>query len=112
MTNFEQGGLYYILWYGDDSLLLLSPEAVVFIGKNLDPTDDRDEEAWYFQDVRSYCVQPMSSSSPLLPDSNGIPVGTYARFRAHELSQLTDLAGLSEEIKNCQARRRAAGLTS
>src|SRR5262249_42834003 len=113
--TFEPGGLYFIVWYGDEALLYLSLEVVVFIGRNLDPQGDRGEEAWYFQDVRSYSVQRMDPSIPLLPAKDGAPiatgaVGTYARFRAAELEQVTDLAGLVDEIENCRARRMAAGL--
>lgn len=105
--NFRQGELYFILWYADAEMLYLSPDSIVFIGKDLDPS--QSEETWYFQDARSYCeAPPRDPASPILPVDQGEPVGTIYRFHAVELSQITDLEGLAAEVEKCRERRKRA----
>jgi len=113
MTNFEVGGLYFWIQYADRKQLLLVPESVVFLGKNLDST--KTDDLWYFQDPRSYCFYgPETFSEPFDKVTNEqlgkiiagetLPT-TLVILSRDDLRQVADCEGLARAASECAARR-------
>src|SRR5579862_6203666 len=96
--DFKVGELYFMLWHADDAKQYPNPDAIVFIGKNLE--EGVDGEAWYFQDVDSFCTHgPYSAQLQRATDVR------LFRLNSEDLSQVLDSVELSEELMNCATLR-------
>jgi hypothetical protein len=114
MTQFEVGGLFFMLWYPDQADqakqdgLFLVPDSIVFIGKNLEPLEQDDDkgESWWFQDTESFCkIGPYPQHRDTLQEKGGRLIRLYER----DLYQVVDCNGLARVLSECTTRRvRAA----
>jgi hypothetical protein len=113
MTDFVVGGLYFWIQYADRKRLFLVPESVVFLGKNLEPTET--EDLWYFQDAQSYCFYgPETFSEPFDEVTNEelgkIIASETLRTKLvtlprDNLYQVADCEGLAKAASECAMRR-------
>jgi hypothetical protein len=117
MKDFEIGGLYFWIRYADDKRLYLVPKAMVFLGKNLDPSANPDN--WCFQGAESYCVYgPETFSQPF--DRN-IANEEFVRIASEtlptklvslltgDLNQMVDCEGLANALRECAEHRNRVG---
>ena len=114
--NFSVGGLYFWIQYADCERLLLVPESVVFLGKNLEA--NTSEDTWYFQDSRSYYVYgPETYSAPFDREITEkefakmtavSPSTTLVTLQKNNLYQVVDCEGLARAALECAMRRAAA----
>ncbi len=93
----KEGGVYFFVNYADDKLLVPLVQTVVFVGRNLTPTDSG---CVYFQDYESY--------------QRGVRYGTVAEGdeaqffsgSEDELGHIFDFERALEELMRCSLRRR------
>lgn len=96
-NELQEGGVYFSVTFVDRDMLIPTMEAVVFIGRNLQPDDS---DLVYFQDIESY--------------RRGVRYETatdddYAQFSMGsetELGHIFDFEYALEELMRCSIRRR------
>lgn len=117
MNEFQIGELYFWIQYADRERLLLTPESIVFLGKNLNPTMSGDW--WHFQDAKSYCIYGPETYSEAFDKelteeefakiaNKDLPT-TLVNLQREDLYHVVDCHGLAKAASECAMRRSNAG---
>jgi len=96
----RQGRVYFSVTYADEDMRIPVMETLVFIGKNLDPSD---AGLLYFQDIGSYRNG--------VRYREGIEEEGYGEFYTRTEGHLEDILEYEtavEELMRCSVRRRSA----
>lgn len=101
------GGLYFMVWSEDEREFYLTPEAMIFVGLNVDGREG-GADCWYFQDARSYCL--LGAYPDVRKPKKGGGKAKLYLLKAQELDQMTDSAGLAALLAEHSTRRVAAGI--
>jgi len=117
LKNFSVGGLYFWIRYADCERLLLVPESVVFLGKNLEA--NISEDTWYFQDSRSYYIYGPETyaasfdrevtEKEFVNLASVSPPTALVTLQKNNPYQMVDCEGLARAALECAMRRAAAG---
>ncbi|HEV8580241.1 MAG TPA: hypothetical protein VGX68_14330 [Thermoanaerobaculia bacterium] len=99
-SDLKEGSVYFAVNYADDRLLIPIMETVVFVGRDLEPSDSGQV---YFQDINSY--------------RRGVRFGAhtegdYAQFSAgseKEVNHIFRFQQALEELMRCSLRRQENG---
>ena len=118
MREFIGGGLYFRIWYRDREepsveprRLFLDPDALVFLGKDLEPALE-GQETWYFQDPFSYYARGAYPKLRDAEESDAEPRLCVYRLHEEDLNQVQDCRGLAKEVLECLSRRLSAGMSA
>jgi hypothetical protein len=98
-AGLKEGSIYFAVNYLDDEMLIPNLEPLVFVGRNLDPSDTRQV---YFQDIDSY-------GAGIRHDSVGSDV--EARFwngSENEVNHIFEYEQALDELMRCALRRGKA----
>jgi hypothetical protein len=106
MNESVLGGLYFMIWSEDEDELYFTPDAMIFVGMNLDGPEDSGDR-WFFQDARSYCRY---GAHPKMKTPKKGEKGKLYVLKASELDQMVDSAHLATLLAEHAARRAATGI--
>jgi hypothetical protein len=100
--GYAVGGLYFMIWSEDEHEFYLTPEAMIFVGLNIDGRED-GVDCWHFQDARSYCT--LGAYPDLKNPKKGEDKAKLYVLRVGELDQMVDSARLAILLAEHAARR-------
>jgi hypothetical protein len=98
-SDLKHGSIYFFVNYADDAMLFPTIEPMVFIGRNLEPTDDR---VVYFQDIDSYQHGVRHDST--FKNENAV----FYSGSENETGYVFEFEQALEELMRCSLRRRKA----
>src|SRR5947207_749416 len=96
VTDLREGGVYFIVWFLDDEMLVPELRPVVFVGRNLTPGDTRK---LYFQDVVSYQAGVRYETAKTIDDAE------FQCFFEDESSGVCEYERALDELLHCSLRR-------
>jgi len=105
--GYAVGGLYFMIWSEDEHELYFTPEAMIFVGLNLDGRQS-DVDLWHFQDARSYCT--LGVYPDVRKPTKGEEKAKLYELKIGELDQMVDTRRLAILLTEHAARRVAAGI--
>jgi hypothetical protein len=102
-SDLKEGSVYFAVQYLDEGMLTPEMEALVFIGRNLEPAD---VDQLYFQDALSY----REGIRYGLPTADRQAV--FQQQPESEISHIFDYEHALDELMACALRRREKGLNT
>ncbi len=98
--DLKEGTVYFFLNFADDAMLIPTMESVVYIGKNLDRSDDG---VVYFQDIDSHQQGVRYDSTS--KNENAM----FYSGPENETGHVFEYEPALDELMRCALRRRAQG---